>query len=137
MSEICTYVEFYFSGMLFPEVSRQEMDSDDYREVRQDMPGRSYAFAFNRIETITVEFSNGVRRKITQSLGRSPIYYPDGKVFSIAEIKEQKPDSVLYRNMCVNDWDAVVCTKQGNYQHLEEGDVVFGENYSFTYKRRK
>lgn len=115
---IKTYVEFFVPGSFFSESSVKEVTD---RSSPKNIPDNVFAYRFYDIEEVVL---NGEKLK-SNTKNHSGMYY-FGKAYTLSEIKENFPSQeILISNMKCNNWKKVVKTKMGNFQPLNENDVVF------------
>jgi hypothetical protein len=121
MAEVTkTYVTLWYPGSFMSEDETVEVKTRDPKAIAKKYP-RCFAFEFyDRVET---EVTVGGEKKTVGSSPRnkSPKYFPSGKTFTVAEVKEKVPDSrILVSNMECNGWGTVVKTRCGNFQPFDK-----------------
>lgn len=115
-----TYVEFYFAGSFMSEISVHEVEN---RNRPIDIPPNAFGYSFYDREETVID-----GEKLTGAIkNRSPMTY-FGQAMTLDEVKRNVPNSnILISNMQCNGWDKVVRTKLGNFQPLQENDVVLAQ----------
>lgn len=123
MEQSKTYVEFLYPGMLFTETDEKQVANRNIQTLK--IPTQAFGFLFfdKTIKTIELDGKktvvNGKRRNV------SGIYYPNGKVFSLDEVKSMGKDySILASNMEGNNWKYAVKTRKGNFQPFTNKDHI-------------
>jgi hypothetical protein len=115
-----TYVEFYYPGSFMSESSSHEVES---RDRPASIPVNAYAYSFYDREETVVDGE----KLVGLIKNRSPMTY-FGQTMTIDEVKRNVPNcNILVSNMECNGWEKVVRTKLGNFQPLNEGDVVLAQ----------
>ena len=122
---IKTYVEYIFPGALFSETERKEVKERNPKKTAQHAPKGAFAFRFydQSSKNTTIDGEKTVVYGKQKNI--SPTYYPGGIKFSLPEIKAMgKSHDILASNMECNRWPVVVKTRRGNFQPLENTDVI-------------
>jgi hypothetical protein len=111
------YIEFYFPGSF---VSETEVKPVASRAAPVAVPLGAYAYRFFARQE--VEMNGEILRG--KAHDHSPMTY-FGKALTLDEVKALDGDyRILISNMECNRWDRVVRTVRGNFQPLNEGDIV-------------
>jgi hypothetical protein len=123
---VTTYVQYLYPGTFFPESSvLPVVTRDPQREARQ-APESVFAFTyFDRAATEIV--INGVGRVTLRSgdFRRTGRYYIDAEQFTPAAVEALPGDhKILASNMRGNGYEFVLRCRTGNWQPLENGDVL-------------
>jgi hypothetical protein len=124
-SATTTYVEYLYPGSFFPEESRRPVTERDPATIAREAAPGAFAFRFYDIVTTTVT-TNGpaieLRRGAVNPTGR---YYIDAEKLTAADVEALPGDHrVLLANMRGNGWDPILRCRTGNFQPLEDGDVL-------------
>lgn len=113
-----TYVEFFFPGSFMSETSTTEVSD---RSTPTHVPPNAFAYRFHEIEEVTLD---GEKLKGNAKNYSGMHYF--GQAFTLSQVKEQFPtQKILISNMECNGWKKIVRTKIGNFQPLNDNDVVF------------
>lgn len=118
--EIKHYATFLYPGALVAESETKEVETTDPMKIK--VPDGCYGFYFFERTEATVN----KKRLIGEPENHSPTYYPNGKVYTLADVKKSVPNPMnLISNMESNNWETVVETRIGNFQPYEVGkDIV-------------
>jgi hypothetical protein len=120
-------MELMFPGLLFPECSSRVVETRDPGALK--VPPDAFAFQLHDIEVIGATRDDGkrieTRGEPTNYSGR---YYPRARICTLADVEAMgEPFATLADNMRGNGWLRVVQTHRGNWQPLEDGDVVLAD----------
>ena len=111
-------------GSFAPNFSHQPATTNDPKSVVLDP--WCYAFRFLKLAPGSVAKTDSHPIPPSQIVESGPLFYPDGIVFSQAEIRHQLPDTqTLLENMKNNHWDFVVKTRLGYFRPFGQKDQVF------------
>ncbi len=112
------YVEFAFPGCFFNEYESQEVPERNPEVI--NVPENAFAFRFYDRTEVTMDGE----LLIGEKKNYSPWTY-FGTAYTVEEIKANFPQyQTLISNMENNGWDRAVKTRAGNWQPLEENDIV-------------
>ena len=111
------YVQVLYPGIIVSDTS--EFKSHTRDPYKYKMP--EHAFGFRFFDKEVLEGKTGKAYGAPHNY--SPWYYK-GTVRTIEQVKEQEPNSTLYRNMKNNDYNRIVDTEFGQCIPLEDEDVV-------------
>jgi hypothetical protein len=107
------YVSFYYPGFFFGEESVKKIKN---REVKIDIPEGAFAYQFWDQE----ETKSGNETLRGNRKNYSGYYYPQGTVYTLAQVKEKFPqETMLISNMELNKYKKVVETRRGNWQPFD------------------
>jgi hypothetical protein len=114
-----TYAELMFPGSFFSEDSVIEVSKRDPVALAKK---HENAFSIRFFDLTSTEVVvDGVKRVVSgERKNLSPLYFPDGKIKTLAQIKKMDAPMIL-SNMECNGWDRVVRTRRGTYQPFESG----------------
>ena len=119
-----TYVEYLLPGIFMPEESTKEIKggSRDLKLALKQIPEACYCFKFYDVETI--EQNGEVLRG--KAKNHSGWYYPDGEKIHWKKIPNTEKNRILINNIEHNGLGGYgIKTRIGNWQWLQEGDVIF------------
>lgn len=119
--ETKTYCEILYPGLLFSEDETIEVKSRDAHDIAKRYKN-AFAFRFYDQARTKVELDGKTQTVYGKRRNESKLYYPDGKTFTVKEIKSQlgeKEHSILISNMECNGWGKVVRTRMGNFQPFD------------------
>ncbi len=121
-----TYVEFQYPGLLFSNISTQEVETRDTSKL--DMPKNAFAFNFFDIISMTIEVDGELVELESKRIHKSNLHYYGGKVYTAQEIRRKFPqEKTLISNMRINGYKKVIKCRTGNWQPLEKDDVFIKE----------
>jgi|SRR5208282_2821641 len=116
------YVEILYPGILFSEEDAHEVKSRNPMAIAKGLKAAAFAFRFyDQVET-EVTVGGETKTVASKERNKSGIYYPDGQIFNLEEVKKLKPAkeySILASNMEINKWPIVVKTRCGNWQPFD------------------
>ncbi len=118
-----TYVDYSVPGSFFAEHDVREVSNRNVDEAVKNAPNGAFVFSFYDI--VTVE-QDGVELE-SKPLERSSNYYIDAQVLTVADIEAMNADDsyrILLINMRCNDWSSVLKCRTGNFQPMQDGDIV-------------
>jgi hypothetical protein len=122
---VTTYVRYLYPGAFFAEDSAQEVSGRDPERIAREAPEGVFAFEFYDVVTATVCIGGEdveLRSKAIHSTGR---YYIDAEALDAAGVEALPGDhSILLSNMRGNRWATILLCRTGNFQPLEDGDVL-------------
>jgi hypothetical protein len=114
-----TFVEILYPGSLFSESTVKVVENREPIEL----PEGAFAFRFFD-QTISEVDGETLTGKPKNYSGK----YYKGEVYTLEQLEEEFGGSgkhqILISNCRYNDWGRVVKTVRGNWQPLEENDVV-------------
>lgn len=113
------YVEFFYPGILTSDTSTKVIPT---RKSTFEIPEGCFGYRFFDIEIKQSKTSG--RPLKSKRFNYSGNYYIEGKIFTMKEIGELMPGSILHRNMENNGYSRVVKTKFEQYMPLEKNDRV-------------
>lgn len=112
------YVQFSYPGAFFSEHSTEEIAERNAELVK--VPEGAFAYQFYDREEVEVD-GETLRGECKNYSGFT--YF--GKAYTLEEVKSEFPQyTTLISNMECNGWNKVVRTRRGNWQPIEEGDIV-------------
>jgi hypothetical protein len=121
------FVTFYSPGTFVAEQTTKCIASWDVQKALKLLPeieerygAKPYGFQFSTKK-------RGLRDMEPHEIERSPFYYVNCKVQTLADVEAEGPKcAILAQNMRSNKWDRIVTTTQGWAwsQPLNENDVV-------------
>lgn len=112
------YVEFFYPGSFFPETRVREIQ--DRTSPATNVPEGAYGWRVFSQETITM----GGETLTGKPKDYGPMVY-FGEIMTLEDVRALGGDyRILISNMEINGWDRVVRTVRGNFQPLNDGDVV-------------
>jgi hypothetical protein len=113
------YVEFLYPGLMFPEIEVREVETRDVNAL--SIPEGCFALTF--FDRTVVE-QDGERLRGT-ARNKSKRYYVGGQVYDLDALAAEKGrDSIIYANVAGNGYTRAIHCSTGNWQPLEDGDVV-------------
>jgi thymidylate kinase len=120
MSEVTKiYVEILYPGILFSEPESREVKSRNTMKIAKSLKHAAFAFKFyDQVET-TILLDGKPKVVAGDRKNESGMYYPDGQIFTLEEVKMLKPAkdySILASNMEGNNYPLVVKTRVGSWQ---------------------
>lgn len=119
------YVKFLYPGAFFSEESSKKIKDRNLVEILSDLPPNAFAFQFYDHKVFTATREDGMKMKDVEVVDESGMYYPGGAAFTLDEIKAMgESHKILAANMKGNGWPKVVKTRCGNFQPLNDNDVV-------------
>ena len=114
-----TFVEFLYPGSFFSESKIEEVSSRNQVSIPEGSYG--YRFFDQTHQEVDGEVLIGKKKNY------SGVTYK-GDVYTLDKIKKKFGDDekyhILISNCEINNWNRVVRTCRGNWQPLEENDVV-------------
>lgn len=120
---ITHHAEYLLPGLLMPESTRRTLTERSVTEALEHAPEAAFCFKLYSTETppdLGPDFTVTPKRK--DESGR---YYIAAEVFTAEQIEALPGDyTILLANMRGNRWDRLVRCRTGNWQPLEDGDVV-------------
>ena len=120
-----TYVTLFYPGAFFPEESVREVGTRDPEAIAREADPAVYAFSFHDKVTTTAIIDGQEIELGSRAINKSGRYYIDAERLTAADVEALPGDhSILLANMRGNHWDTILCCRPGNFQPLEEGDVV-------------
>ena len=122
------FVTFFSPGTFVAEQTTKPIESWDVEAAKAMLTGiherygaTPYGFQFSTR-------ARGPKDLDSKVVERSPLYYVNCKVETLAEIEARNDpkEAILLANMRANGWDRIVCTTQGWRwtQPLGPGDIV-------------
>ena len=120
-----TYIAYLTPGSFMSEESTRKVEKRNPEEDIKEAP--EYAFAFFYFDIVKTSVKVGDEQVDTSS-GRRNIsnrYYIDAEVLDLKAVEALEGDTeILIRNMKGNGYDQVVRCRTGNFQPLDEKDVL-------------
>ena len=118
------YVEYLCPGPLFSEEFSRELPERSSRAALVLAPRNSFAFRLYDLPGETPdlgpEFTVVPKRENV-----SHRYYIDGEIVTRQQVAEWGPEfRILHSNMGNQGWDPMVRCRTGNFQPLEDGEIV-------------
>ena len=118
------YVEYLCPGSLFPEEFSKELPERSVRAALTAAPNNAFAFTLydlpNEVPDLGPEFQVIPKRQNT-----SHRYYINGEVITRQQVGAWGPEfRILYSNMGNQGWDPMVRCRTGNFQPLQDGEIV-------------
>lgn len=113
---IKTYVEFYYPGTFVSETSTREVSD---RSPITDVPVGVYGYRFFSRSEVELD-GEILTGKIKDCSGIT--YF--GEVMTIDDVAKLPNTEILQSNMRCNEWSKVVRTVRGNFQSIDERDIV-------------
>jgi hypothetical protein len=115
-----TYVELQYPGLLFSEDEHKEVTERNAYKCAKQYP-KAYSLQFYDQVSTTVVVDGYSQQVYGKRKNESPIYYPDGKTFTLDEVRTLTGDySTLIANMQGNGYSKVVKTRTNNWQPFNE-----------------
>lgn len=112
------YVEFLYSGILFPETEIRKIEERDPSKLK--IPKSCFGYRFFERQEADVDGET----LVGEPKNYSGITY-FGTVMTLSDVKREMPNArTLISNMKGNGWDKVVKTRRGNFQPLKLEDRV-------------
>lgn len=118
------FVEYFYPGLLFAESSSRQIATHSVGEALKGMSKKAYGFKLYDKQILRAMVEDGTSTTVEKTLNESGMYYPGGVIYTMAEIKNQQGESILYCNMWGNDYKKVVKTRLGNYQPFTDKDRI-------------
>jgi hypothetical protein len=116
------YVEEYYPGCIVAETVEKEI------KTREGYVSDPKCFGYRFYDRYEDEFEDNGQtiKRYSENCNKSPNYYK-GTVKTIEQIAQEKPGSILLRNMECNNWNRVLDTQYGQCVPLRDEDIVIGE----------
>jgi hypothetical protein len=125
MPDKTTYVMYLIPGSFMPEEVSRTVDKRDTDSAAKQAPAEAFAFYFYDVIRQTVAVDGQDVTLSSRALNRSPRYYLDAVVLDADAVAALPGDHhILLSNMRANRWPRVVQCRTGNFQPLQDGDVV-------------
>ena len=114
---IQTYAMVLYPGIIVSDTSEKQVSSRDPNKFK--MPKHAFGFRF-----FDKEILEGVTGKTYGTPHNFSGWHYKGTVRTIEQVKEQEPDSILYRNMKGNGYNRIVDTEAGQCIPMEDDDMI-------------
>jgi hypothetical protein len=125
LPEITTYVEYLYPGAFFPEESARPVPERDPARIAREAPANVFAFRFYDVAATTVIVSGQEITTRSAAINATGRYYIDAEKLAAADVEALPGDHrILLANMRSNGWDPILRCRTGNFQPLEDGDVL-------------
>lgn len=122
---VTTYVEYLSPGSFVSEESAVPVTGRDPARIAREAPASVFAFRFYDIATTTVTVSGKQVETKSGAINATARYYIDAEKLTAADVEALPGDhKILLSNMRGNGWDPILRCRTGNFQPLEDGDVV-------------
>ena len=122
---VTTYVEYLYPGSFFPEESAHPVTERNPGRVAQEAPGSVFAFRFYDVVTTKVMVGSEETGLASQPVNATGRFYIDAEKLTAADVEALPGDHrILLSNMRSNGWDPILRCRTGNFQPLEDGDVI-------------
>lgn len=122
---ITTYVEYLYPGSFFSEESAHPVPARDPARIAREAPDGVFAFRFYDIATTTVTVGGQDVATRSSALNATGRYYIDAEKLTYADVEALPGDHrILLSNMRGNGWDPILRCRPGNFQPLENCDVI-------------
>lgn len=122
---VTTYVEYLYPGAFFSEESATPVTGRDPARIAREASASVFAFRFYDIATTTVTVGGEQVETRSGAINATARYYIDAEKLTAAAVEALPGDhKILLSNMRGNGWDPILRCRTGNFQPLEDGDVV-------------
>lgn len=117
-----TMMEVYYPGAIVSETECLEVKSRDHANIKLSPRAFGYKF-FDRV-TQEATLEDGTKVPHVKSENYSVMYFPDGEIYTLAQVERLFPDlEILAANMRNNGYPAVVKTRRGNWMPFNSGEA--------------
>lgn len=120
MSEVKTYIEFFYPDIFSNESVVEEVSNRDIKNVSVS----DGVFGFRFFDVMFTEES-GVKMQ-SSGINYSPMYYYGGRVMTLSEVRLEKPKDyrLLIKTMREMHLDRVIRCRTGNFAYFGSNDIL-------------
>lgn len=117
MTKMVYKVERFYPGVICCESDTVTVKSKDPKKYKNRMPKECDCFRF--FDSFEEDFTPQKGKPFTHKVAEnySPMYFPDGEILTLAQVKKYYPDlTILISNMKSNRYKTVVKTRSGQFR---------------------
>lgn len=120
------YARYYIPSLLWAGESSRQLKERSPEEALAQMPPEAFGFRLYDVEVLVGVLENGEPVESRKVKRESEMYYPGGQKFTAAQVAklDDSDYDILKSNTRANKYKALVKTRMGNWQPLEEGDII-------------
>lgn len=122
-------VEYLMPGSFYAEESYADLESRSIDEAVAKAPSRAFCFVLYDVPEIDFEYDETRFSVSAKRQNVSARHYIGGEVFTVDDLKAMNGDGrldILISNAEGNGWPQIIRTRAGNWQPLEDGDILVG-----------
>lgn len=123
-------IKALYPGSLFAEERCNDLTDEQASMTPRQLsdalvPKGAFAFSIQTVREQTSTLEDGRTEQHREVIDESGRYYPGGQSMTEEDIKRLDGDyEILLSNMRNNGWPVLVRTRRGNWQPLQEQDVI-------------